>query len=485
MKWLLILIFTLNLHAEEKKFVVRLTEDPGTLDWTWGETQFEIVQQMMEGLFVADKNGIAEPAVAKEWDWNKKRTEITIKLNSGIKWSDGKGLCAQDFVRAFKRLQDKKFASPYAHYATPLFKNYRAPNCNTLKIATTRFVPEMAELLSHPVFFPLREEHLKKVSAFKDGKNLLVNGPYKISEWKNGQSILLERNTNYVSLEKMPDANPDKIEFLFLPEETSALALYELGKIDWFRDLSPLSRQKKFKESGEFGIFPALIAYYLGLNSTKSKLLEDLNVRHGLQLALGREELPKVLGEEYLPSTTWLPATVLERKLRPVLPEESKIVSKAREVLSKAQEESRMDLKLRVYAKPAHKLMAEWAQGQWEKKLKVKIPIEVVEEKVYWNEIGTNPAPIFLGGITAPFNHPRAFLQEFLSTSTANWLSWKSETYDLAFEDEKYVRAEDVLLAAGVVIPLYTRANAALVKREWQDFFINPLGAVYLKKVHH
>jgi ABC-type oligopeptide transport system substrate-binding subunit len=229
-------------------------------------------------------------------------------------------------------------------------------------------------------------------------------------------------------------------------------------------------------------VYPTLIAFYFGLNSSKSKLIEQPDVRQGLSLALARAELPKVLGQEIQPATRWLPVQMADRMVAlPVV--KSDAVKKASTILMAAEKAGQMDLKLRVYSKPIHKQLAEWAQGQWLKNLGVTIPIELQEEKVYWSEIGVNPAPIFLSGVTAPYNHPRAFLQEFFVGSSANWLGWKSDIYDLAVSDEKFLRAEDILLEAGHVIPLYTRGTVALVKLGWQGFNINPLGVVYFQNL--
>jgi oligopeptide transport system substrate-binding protein len=476
----LFLLFLLGTaHADETIFRVRLVEDPGSLDWNWGETQGEIVYQLMEGLFKTDLKGQPIAGVAKEWEWNKKKTEFKITLRDDAKWSDGKPVCAGDFVRSWLRLQDKNFASPYAHYATPLLRSYRAKGCNKLSIFTQRYAPELPALLAHFVFFPLRAEHLnKKSEAFKTGKGLLVNGPFQVKDWTRDQRLTLARNQNFVG--SVPTI--DGVEFLFIGEDSTALTLFELNKIDWLRDVPPPLRLEKFKSSGELVVYPTLIAFYFGLNSSKSKLIEQADVRQGLSLALARDELPKVLGQEIQPATRWLPAQMADRLVAlPVV--KSDAVAKAAVILKAAEKAGQMDLKLRVYSKPIHKQLAEWAQGQWLKKLGVTIPIELQEEKVYWSEIGVNPAPIFLSGVTAPYNHPRAFLQEFFANSSANWLGWKSDIYDLAVSDEKFLRAEDILLEAGHVIPLYTRGTVALVKQAWQGFNINPLGVVYFQNL--
>lgn len=217
------------------------------------------------------------------------------------------------------------------------------------------------------------------------------------------------------------------------------------------------------------------------MNATRSTLAQDPVVLRGLNEALDRAELPKVLGREHKGTRTWLLPALFPGLKTPAAEKEAIPLAKAK--MLAAKEAGKMDLTLRVYDKSAHRLLAEWAQGQWEKKLGVRIPIEVQESKVYWKEITRSPAPIFLSGVTAPYAHPRSFLQEFLTSSTANWLGWNSAAYDDAVNQEKFQLAEDILREAGHVIPLYSRDEVALVQKKWKNFFINPLGQVFLAEV--
>ncbi|RYZ98460.1 MAG: hypothetical protein EOP11_20670, partial [Proteobacteria bacterium] len=221
--------------------------------------------------------------------------------------------------------------------------------------------------------------------------------------------------------------------------------------------------------------------FYIGVNASRSKLAQNPVVRRALRDALVREEIPKVLGREYRPALTWLPPA-LEASVKAPAADPSAIPA-AKEILRRAVAEGKMDLVFRVYNKASHRLLAEWAQGQWEKTLNVRIPIEVQEAKIYWKELSSAPPPLFLSGITAPYAHPRAYLQEFLSDSTANWAGWNSAAYDKAVEEEKYEEAEGLLAEGGQVIPLYTRDATGLLQKRWKDFTVNPLGQVFLGRL--
>lgn len=473
---LLTLFFTQVAAAEPKTFRVRLGEDLGTLDWNYGEVNPEVIYQLMEGLFRADREGKPSGAAVQSYKWNEDHTKLELHLKKNRRWSDGSPLCAQQFVDSWDRLRDKKFASPYAHFASVL-KSYEAKSCRELRIVFQRSAPEAIALLSHYVFFPVRLDNLaKNPRAFNEGPSLLVNGPFRVESWKPNQVLTLVRNAFYGQRPEL-----EQLEYYFVPDDATAKTLFELGKLDWIRDLNLLLRTPKLEASPEFRVFPSLTSYYFGLNAGKSALLRDPFVRKALSQALDREEIRKVLGKEYLGVSSWLNPRIFPSLSKPKAGTED--FTQAKAALAKAQEEKKMDLVLRIYNKQSHKQLAEWAQGQWEKKLGVRIPIEIQEAKVYWKEISTKPAPIFLSGVTAPYNHPRAFLQEFLSGGSANWTGWGSPDYDAAVAGERYQEAEDFLQNAGFVIPLYMRDTVALVKKQWKGFWVNPLGQPFLADV--
>jgi oligopeptide transport system substrate-binding protein len=463
---------------EPKVFRVRLAEDLGTLDWNYGEVSPEVIYQVMEGLFKADKDGHPEGAAVKTYKWNDDFTKLTLFLKPSRKWSDGSPLCAQQFVDSWNRLRDKKFGSPYAHYASVL-KHYEAKSCRELQVSFTRPAREAIALFSHYVFFPIRLDNLAKhPKAFTEGTTLLVNGPFRPAEWRTNQQLTLSRNPFYE--EKPAIAS---VEFYFIPDDGTAKTLFEQGQLDWVRDLNLLLRTPKLEKGGEFRLFPSLTSYYFGLNGLSSLLLKDPTVRYALGHTLDRPEITKVLGSEYRGSTTWLTPKLFPELKRPSAKTDRAKIKAAKALLAEAVKEKRMDLVIRVYGKEAHKKLAEWAQGQWEKKLGVRIPIEVQEAKVYWKEIAMRAAPIYLSGVTAAYVHPRAYLQEFMTESSANWTGWTSSVYDRAVEEGRFQDAEDALQEQGFVIPLYTRESVALVKKKWQGFAINPLGQAFLADV--
>jgi oligopeptide transport system substrate-binding protein len=459
-------------------FHVRLSEDMGTLDWNYGEVNPEIQYQIMEGLFRGNNKGLPVHAAASAHFWNKDRTLMRIQISPDRRWSDGAPLCAQQFIDSWARLADPAFASPYAHYAS-IIRKMEATSCRELKVYFTRPSPEAPALFSHYTFFPIRLEQVKKdPMIFRSGKGLLVNGPFQVKSWNPSQAIELEPNPDFGGKK----AELAGVEFLFVPDDGTAQVLFEQKKIDWLKDVPPLLRTAASEKLPSFRVFPSFTAFYFGLNQNNSELVKNPVVRNGLFEALDRRQIPLVLGKEFQGTRAWLLSALFPDLKVPSRPTAG--IEPAKKILTEAQAAGKMDLKLQVYDRSSHRLLAEWAQGQWEKNLGVRIPIEVTESKSYWHQLASDPPPIFLSGVTAPYAHPRALMQEFLAPSTANWTSWKSSEYDVEVAKGSFQAAEDRLRAAGYVIPLYRRDTVALVQPHWKDFYVNPLGQVYLQTVH-
>ena len=260
--------------AQASTFHVRLHDDLGSLDWNHGEVNSEVVYQLMEGLFRSDAKGLPQPALAKSFQWNQDKTRMKMDLRFS-RWSDGKRVCAQDFVDSWNRLRSAGFASPYAHYAAFL-ASFEAKGCERLEVRFQRPSPEAPSVFAHFVFFPIRLDNLKQnPKAFSDGEGLLVNGPFLVKEWRKNTSLALERNPHYQG--KKPRL--ERVEFLFIAEDSTAKAMFDRGELDWMKEVPLLLRTPALEQSADFRLFPSLIVYYFGLNARGAPELEDPGIR--------------------------------------------------------------------------------------------------------------------------------------------------------------------------------------------------------------
>lgn len=100
--------------APQQVFRYNNHSDPGTLDPQKVEenTAAQIVLDLFEGLVWMDGEGQVQPAQAERWEILDGGKRYIFHLRSGLQWSDGQPLTAEDFVLGWQRAVDPKTASP-------------------------------------------------------------------------------------------------------------------------------------------------------------------------------------------------------------------------------------------------------------------------------------------------------------------------------------------------------------------------------------
>jgi oligopeptide transport system substrate-binding protein len=92
--------------------------EPKTLDPTLmtGEPEGRIAQELFEGLTRLHARSLEPvPGVAESWDVSPDGKTYTFHLRPSAKWSDGRPVTADDFVYAWRRMQDPAVGAEYAY----------------------------------------------------------------------------------------------------------------------------------------------------------------------------------------------------------------------------------------------------------------------------------------------------------------------------------------------------------------------------------
>lgn len=99
--------------AKEQVINISVQDEPKTLDpqKCYESVCNNIVKNLFEGLVKNDFDGKVVPAAAESWSISSDGKKYTFNLRSGLKWSDGTKVTAQDFIYSFQRLVDPKVAS--------------------------------------------------------------------------------------------------------------------------------------------------------------------------------------------------------------------------------------------------------------------------------------------------------------------------------------------------------------------------------------
>jgi len=132
---------------------------------------------------------VLEAGLATSWKVSKDSKQITFKLRTGVSFSDGTPFSAEDVAYTVQQLMD-----PALHSATG-----DAFRSGTGKVATKIISPaEISIMFPAPVAGLDRQfDQVAMLSAHSPKKEMAVLGPFMVTDYKPGATVLLKRNPNY------------------------------------------------------------------------------------------------------------------------------------------------------------------------------------------------------------------------------------------------------------------------------------------------
>ncbi len=217
-----------------------------------------------------------EPSLAESWTLSPDKRTYTFKLREGLKWSDGQPITADDVVFTYKEIVDNEnipnnFRDGLLINVAPgkdVFPEVKKIDDRHVAFTTAKpFVPFLRGL-SDPIMpkhifegttQPDAEKNVKYNQMWgvtSDVKNIVVNGPWKISDFKDGQWVQLEPNPHYYLKDKQGNKLPYLDKFItiqvqdqsteiikFMADETDSLSL----RPEDFDALEPMKDRGKFE----------------------------------------------------------------------------------------------------------------------------------------------------------------------------------------------------------------------------------------------
>lgn len=187
----------------------------------------------VEGLARTDNEGNYVPVLATQIPTlaNGKvrvsgtKMDVEWELKSGVKWSDGQPLTSADIVFTWQTwMKDAKVVNRAG------FSDIEAIDTPS---ATTAIVKYKSIYAPYPLnFFGIMPKHLLQneadISRTDYNRKPLGTGPFKITDFRAGESITAERNENYREPQK---PYLDKIIFKSVPSSEVAIAQLRAGEV--------------------------------------------------------------------------------------------------------------------------------------------------------------------------------------------------------------------------------------------------------------
>ena len=197
-----------------------------------------IGRMMYEFLTTYDQKTAAPvPALADRWSHSADGLTWTYHIRSGVKWSDGQPVTAKDAAFTFNLMMTNKDAATANGNFVANFAKVTAPDDSDLVITTTH---PQATMLALDV--PIVPEHVwagvKDMGKFDNypspGHPIVSDGPFILTDYKQGQYVTLSANKNY--WRGAPKI--DELQYIKFDDINSAYSALVKGDIDLLNNLT-------------------------------------------------------------------------------------------------------------------------------------------------------------------------------------------------------------------------------------------------------
>jgi peptide/nickel transport system substrate-binding protein len=284
-----------------------LYEEPDTLlPYLTNETYAVIVDQALWApLWYGDNQGVLHsgiadlPTPANGYISSDLKT-LTVHLHSGLKWSDGSPLTADDVAFSFNLYGNPAFANtfgfPTTDPADPIgFVGATKVDDSTVKLSFKKpYVAGIAALadgassvVPMKVFSSVKVADIAK--SPENFKPSVTSGPFKVSERVQGDHLTVVPNPNYYQPGK---PYLGQLTFKIIADQSTILTALQSGTIteSWFLDVTKLDSYKAIAGyTTATDTNPA--GYELLVFNLTNPILADINVRKALTMSFNPQDL--------------------------------------------------------------------------------------------------------------------------------------------------------------------------------------------------
>lgn len=497
-------------EAGGSQLVVATVSSAGGLDpagvaidmWT------EYAKLCIDPLIRFDEKGEVIYEAAESYETSDDQLVWTFHLRQDAKWSDGSAVTAADFVNTLQRALDPNNGDSI--YGDMLYGIVGAKEARenggsmddvmakavddyTLKFTLTEPCGYFLKLVTLAPFYPSKTgmATLDNAQWYKDPATSLANGPFYLKEFVEGQYYLVEKNPNYFAADKVKLGS---IKVEFIDDAQALLSSYKTGEVDVVTGL-PSYVKEQYEGSDELFIWNMLTSKFI-LPNLEVKPLDDVRVREAIALALNRSEICAAIGDDYIPSTSYVAEYMLSNNSDQYFSQEEdplfvEDVERAQQLLAEAGYPNGEGFPELTYTYPNSEkdaLLAQGIQAQLKQNLGINIKLNGVETQVYSTERSDGNYELIRHSWTADYNDPINFLNLYTSYSGGNFNHVNNPEYDELIEKSnsatdpaernQYLHEADRLLVGEnfYVIPVTTQVYICLMNPNLKNVTVNEKG---------
>ena len=446
----------------------------------------EILFNVYEGLLKPDSQGNNIPAVAESYTVSEDLMTYTFKLRDGIKFHNGKNVTADDVKYSIDKFAGISDGSEPLVSAFSVIEEVNIIDDKTVDVVLNTPDTDLPTYLAmvSAAIIPKDNENPDTVA--------IGTGPYKYVSRSPQENVICEAFDDYWG-EK---ANIKNVTFKVEANADSIVMDLLGGSIDFYARLT-IDQVKQLND--EFSVYEGTMnlvqALYLNNNV---KPFDDVRVRQALSYATDVDEILDITaeGKGTKIGSSMFPAfgKYYDESLSELYPTD---IEKAKELLKEAGYENGFNMTITVPSNYQPHIDVAQVLAEQYKKIGVNAEIQLVEWNSWLSDVYTGrDFESTVIGVDASYLAASALLSRFESTAANNFINFKSDAYDKAYnktlttadDDERtalYLECEKILAdeAANVYIqdlPEYVVLNKKFTGYEFYPLYVQDISKLKL-----
>ncbi|OGN92694.1 MAG: hypothetical protein A2Z71_02825 [Chloroflexi bacterium RBG_13_50_21] len=215
--------------------VLIIPEEPTTLNYFLADAA--IVRQVadatsMTGLVLVDQNGEFQPVLAAQLPTEENgglsadKLTVTWKLKPDLKWSDGEPITSDDVKFTWEALSNPTSGALAGTGGISQIESIDTPDELTAVLNYSSPYPGYLDQFSSGILPRHATGEAGDMSNWEWNRQPVGAGPFVVTEWSSGESIIMEPNPFYYQAGK---PYLDKLIFQVVPEPAAQIALMKQG----------------------------------------------------------------------------------------------------------------------------------------------------------------------------------------------------------------------------------------------------------------
>ena len=483
--------------------------------------------QLFDGLVELDSSMRVIPCIAHSWEIGENGKKYTFHLRDGVLFhpsplfSDSvhRKVVASDFVYSFKRLLDKKLATPaqwiFASVDTTRSGGFEAADDSTLFIYLKEPFQPFLGMLTMQYCNVVPHEVVEHYGPdFRS--HPIGTGPFRFAFWYENMALVFHKHPGYWKMDQQGNRLPylDAVKIDFVKDMSVEFQGLLQGKYDFISGIHDSYKDEILDAHGNlvaayadrisFQKTPFIKTDYLGIfvdpemEITKNSPLLDKRIRQAISYAIDKKEMVRYLrNNSVFPANNgFVPPALLGKSAGKIFyPYDQE---KARNLLADAGYPNGKGLpEIEISTTSDYADLIEFVQHQLSE-IGVRVRVNVLQGPALREQSAKGQLAVFRKSWLADYADAENFLAVFYSPNFCpvgpNYTHFSNATYDELYQiarteesQEKrmeiYARMDSLLMSEAPVIPLLYDQVSHFVSKRIVGLKTNPVNMLDLKDV--